>query len=448
MKVLFSNVGMSDPMTIFKDKDDGVFDSAILHIVRYYRPDKIYLFMSKEICEFDELDNRYERSIHLLDKNIKVYKIKKNQLCDVQRFDSFYDEYEKNIEDIIKENGEESQILCNVSSGTPAMKSALQILAVFSRYQLIPIQVDDPSKGKSKREDLKKIDLKGTNLEDYWILNKDNEKDSDNRTYKSENNHFEFRIQREIIRSFLDSYDYDAAYKIAFLYKYKLDVKTMKSLEFAQKRSILDLTSIRKINKDYDFNLLPYKKDQEIELFEYALWLNRKVKQNLIIDFLRGLNPFMSTALSYLLKNKCYIDIDKYYVSDNSNGRNTGAKMLDPKKCNDETGKEIIKILSDKYKGFDIKRFITEEQLLVIFKNKVDSNLKKVINSFNNLDKLRKEKRNQASHEIVCVKNSDFKNEVSSYIKDIKNILNALGYDVKNNWDSYDKMNDFIYKRL
>ena len=39
-RVLFSTLGMTDPI-----KND--FDGPLLHILRYYQPEKVYLFMTK-----------------------------------------------------------------------------------------------------------------------------------------------------------------------------------------------------------------------------------------------------------------------------------------------------------------------------------------------------------------------------------------------------------------
>lgn len=60
MKVLFSSVGKTDPMSGFND--NKVFDGSYLHILRNYDIDVIYLYLSKEINDFDKLDNRYERA--------------------------------------------------------------------------------------------------------------------------------------------------------------------------------------------------------------------------------------------------------------------------------------------------------------------------------------------------------------------------------------------------
>ena len=52
--VLFSPVGGTDPLS-----NDNYQDGAILHIMRNYHPNKIVLFMSKEIWKNHLEDNRY-----------------------------------------------------------------------------------------------------------------------------------------------------------------------------------------------------------------------------------------------------------------------------------------------------------------------------------------------------------------------------------------------------
>ena len=58
MKVLFSPIGGTDPISNFRD-------GAFLHICRHYKPDKVKFFMSKEIYAYHLKDNRY---IYCLEK--------------------------------------------------------------------------------------------------------------------------------------------------------------------------------------------------------------------------------------------------------------------------------------------------------------------------------------------------------------------------------------------
>ena len=55
-RVLLSCVGTSDPVR-------GYHDGGMLHIMRYYRPQKVYIFLSQEIEDFENRDSRFAKTI-------------------------------------------------------------------------------------------------------------------------------------------------------------------------------------------------------------------------------------------------------------------------------------------------------------------------------------------------------------------------------------------------
>lgn len=62
MKVLFSPIGSTDPIR-------GGHDGAMLHICRYYQPDKVYLFLTGEMSVADKIERVtycFEKMQHLL----------------------------------------------------------------------------------------------------------------------------------------------------------------------------------------------------------------------------------------------------------------------------------------------------------------------------------------------------------------------------------------------
>lgn len=64
-KILFSPVGGTDPMSEW-----NYHDGALLHIARHYKPDEIYLYMSKEILQKHEQDDRYRYCIKKLGERL------------------------------------------------------------------------------------------------------------------------------------------------------------------------------------------------------------------------------------------------------------------------------------------------------------------------------------------------------------------------------------------
>ena len=77
-KILFSPIGGTDPISNFRD-------GAMLHICRIYKPDIVYLYLSKEMCEFQEKDDIYRYCLEQLGKKLDKH------------FES-----EQNLEDIIQ----------------------------------------------------------------------------------------------------------------------------------------------------------------------------------------------------------------------------------------------------------------------------------------------------------------------------------------------------------
>lgn len=441
MKVLFTCVGKSDPLTIFEN--DVIYDASYMQIARHHCPDKIYFYMSKEICEFDEIDNRYEKSIMLLNRHlntkIETYKIKRPELIDVQRFDEFYDDFENIINEIIIENGKDVEILCNVSSGTPAMKATLQILAALSKYKLTPIQVDDPTKGKWQRD----VDLKNYDLDFYWELNSDNDINED-RTYFSKNDKFNFKIQKELLVNLIKSSDYEAAYDLVNSYKYRIDKNVIDLIKFSLDRYNLDT---KEILKSPNKSLLPYLDEEQAKIFEYGLWLKVKIEKREILDFVRGINPFLYEICKYTLNNICKINILKYCHENKKNGVMYLTRQL---MDTDRQGEELLNILDSEFSKYK-NRFLSEKQMLTILYAKLDDDSELQL-SLERLDSLRKKIRNIASHQITCVREEDIIKKlgksVDDYVNIIRIVLACLNFDTSKYWDSYNLMNKKIIEEI
>ena len=167
--VLFSPVGGHDPIANYRD-------GALLHICRCYQPKAVYLYLSQEMCLRNQQDNRYVDALHrleqLLDYHIeKIEVVEKPDLVDVQLFDSFYEDFE-NILDKIKQDYPNTEILVNTSSGTPAMKGALNLIASLSKHKITALQVATPF----KKENPKLEPPEEYDLEAAWECNEDNER--------------------------------------------------------------------------------------------------------------------------------------------------------------------------------------------------------------------------------------------------------------------------------
>ena len=89
---LFSPIGNTDPIKYSRD-------GSMLHIARIYKPDVIYLYLSKEMVDNQKLDQRYTKTLELLGEklnhNFDIHLIERENLIDVQDYDTFYAEFKE-----------------------------------------------------------------------------------------------------------------------------------------------------------------------------------------------------------------------------------------------------------------------------------------------------------------------------------------------------------------
>ena len=207
-RVLFTPVGGTDPISW-----NNLRDGAILQICRKYKPSLVYMYMSAEILENQKKDDRYRYCINQLAERmgieIKVVPIKRPDLHEVQKFNFFYVEFSDLLEKISGELESDDELLLNVSSGTPAMKSALMVLSSLTRMKCRVIQVRTPTKGMNEHnhptEDIKEL----------WECNEDNDPDKyEDRTEEVDCPWIVADQKKRLIRNHVLAYDYEAAISV------------------------------------------------------------------------------------------------------------------------------------------------------------------------------------------------------------------------------------------
>lgn len=449
MKVLFTPIGKTDPMSISEYKhQQNIYDASMMHICRFYDFNKVIIYMSKEICEFDAIDNRYEIALNLLKeycgKKFEIEKIRKQEDTDPHLFDKYYDEFESIIKAQIDEYGNDTEIYVNVSSGTPGMKMALTFISALSKYRITALQVSDPNRGRGQRKD----DLNDYDVEGYWEDNEDNKISTPERITVLKTPNMQFRIQKESLLSMFDNYEYNAAYNFILDASARLDPSILELAEFAKERYALNKNKYLKIQKNNNWDFIPYKQDGRIDLFEFALLMNIKVEKKELLDFCRCITPFLYQSSMMILKDLFHINLEQYI---DYNGKLTRLNLQ-----NDQLGMRILSILDDSYSSYYSNRKyedsrLTQAQCINII-NGLETKNKKLISAINDLDEFRQELRNQASHEIVCITQEyiekTVKHSLNHYVNCMKTILKSLNYDVTNHWDSYLKMNQYIKDKI
>lgn len=322
-RILFSAVGSTDPIA-------GQHDGAILHILRHYDVDEVYLYYSKEMCELEEKDNRYLYCIEKLQElkgvNFTINKLKRPEVVDVHIFDFFLKEFKTLTDEILKE--EDCELLLNVSSGTPAMKSALQLIGVISDRKVTTVQVSTPGKAYNDSRE----DVKGDyEVELQWELNMDNEESHINRCAVSSDINYTFELKKEIIKKQIDSFDYVAARDIALTMQEFLNPEAVALLQAAAYRIKLDRKQCLKYLKNIKYTMYPHQSSNECDVFEAFMLSKIKIYREEYIDFLRGISPLFFALLEKIIYKQFGVDLNDYYnVTKGLNG--TMFKKWDPKK--------------------------------------------------------------------------------------------------------------------
>lgn len=444
--ILFSPVGSTDPIS-------GQHDGALLHITRTYRPDLIYLYMSKEMCELEDRDSRYtyclDKLKELCGMDFEVQVIRRPELVDVHIFDTFLDEFQQIITGILSEN-EECELLLNVSSGTPAMKSALQVIAAMSEKNKIPVQVASPKKAYNDSRE----DVKGEYLVDLqWELNEDNAEDYENRCTVSSSINMAARMKKEIIKKHINAYDYVAALAIAEDMEGFISEDAIRLMKAGVSRLRLDRNTCDKLMAKDSYDIFPFKGREECRIVEYIILQYLKLKKDEYIDFVRGMSPLIFIAVIRIIEKTCGYDLDNItYLDPEMQKKGIFTRKWKPAAESDDDVKAARIIVN-------VGKFVSNDEAYKLLKI-IASDDKEVLELVKELREIEKLLRNPVAHNIASVSptvikeftaNKFRKNGYSAndIMKMLVKLVRKAGINIKNeDFSSYDRMNREIEARL
>jgi CRISPR type III-A/MTUBE-associated protein Csm6 len=435
-KILFSPIGGTDPISNYRD-------GAMLHICRVYQPDYVYLYLSKEMLEFHRKDNRYQYCLDRLGEQLghhfEVEYIEREDLVEVQVFDSFMEEYREILQYIVKKHPNSTYYL-NVSSGTPAMKSSLQILSVLSDVKMIPIQVKTPVEMLNPHLE----DRTDYDVEIYWECNNDNEA-FENRCKESKGQNLLDQIKKQIIEKHILAYDYVAALSVAEQLVKPLSKKTMAYLQAARWRQQLNIYGIQKELCPYQGQILPIKNEKYRNIFEHLLNLQVKLSKEEYVDFVRGLTPVIADFFQMALKQYGGINYVNYVRKDRK-----GIERWDLKKINQN--QQLNRTLSQAFHG-QFKEGPVYSSTLVYLIEEFSEN-EKIKQLSREIRDIETNTRNLPAHEIVSVTKDWIVKHSKGYqpeeiLEMLKEYAMMLDMGVKKeDWNSYDQMNEEIIRLL
>lgn len=437
--ILFTPVGGTDPISA-----SNCYEGAVLHICRYYKPDKVILYMSREMLENQEKDNRYlyclERLEKLQSRTIEYEIVERRELSNVHEFDYFYEDFRAIIQNIYASMKEGDSLLLNISSGTPAMKSGLLVLQTIGEFPATLIQVATPEKGMNEHIH------KGYDVETLWDLNQDNLPDAKNRCKEITCPSLKKIKQEEIIKKHIEAYDYNAALSVTETMKQE-DVRKYRSIiELASRRVLLDFAGVDKIARQTGFDCIPVKASSDRKLFEYALNMDVRLKRGEYVDFIRAITPLLVDLFELVLKKQCGVDINDY--CEVKKYKKVSRRQWSESKLQKTEVKQVLdKAFQGKFNGTDIYA-VHLKYLIDHFSD--NSTLKELVEKLRSVEE---QIRNDAAHDVISVTEETIIQKTgftsTKIMQMIQNIFYYTGISVKKEyWKSYDEMNMRILKEI
>lgn len=293
-KIFFSCFGTTDPVR-------GMRDGGMLHILRFYRPEAVYLFLSREIAELDRADQRIEKTFAYLQENWDGYCPEvirqETDISDPSDMDILLEPMQALFQRAATEHPE-VEILINLSSGTPQMQVILAQLALDSRYHCRGIQVKNPERASGRAE--------RTNSGRYPVdealgLNDDEEPDAPNRCCEPRL----LAVRREAVRSRLNGLLAQRNYAAIAQMGGELPApipKLARHLDyrshFQLKQAEQEAAGLTGLKLQAGRGSYPYP---VYELLEYFAVLKNLVYLKRYTDFMLRLNPFLVRLQRILL---------------------------------------------------------------------------------------------------------------------------------------------------
>lgn len=456
-KILLTFAGNTDPTR-------GEHDGPIIHICRYYKPDKIYLILTKEMEERDEEPyNIYERAIkeNLKGYNPEIFHINTG-IEEAHHFDIYFNWIYETFEKIKKEE-KDAEIYLNMTSGTSQMTINLLMYYIDSfDLNLIPIQVETyTGQSNQSKENNKTVD-KNYDVEAEAICNLDNEEKT--RTYRiviPNLKKYSRILTKNQIQKMLEQYKYEAISELLKrnIFDKNLELNTL--VNFAIERTNLKgLDCNKKLyslnNKNYD-KLYYFTKDKNIskisdwyQIVDYFTLANIKQKTEDISAYTLMLEPIIVRIYLSILKDLMKINLEKLFK------RDTNGYKIELKRLEEGLKKMLKEDLKKTYLKDDV--YISAQVLTCTIKYYLKKEKKLDINYFNSFSKTLakiKNVRNTLAHELKSINREDFNRESGTTIEQVntkildffEKFYKQYGYK-KEMVEVYDNLNKEINKLL
>lgn len=446
-KVLFSPLGHTDPVS-------GEYEGSFLHILRLCRPRKAYIYLSRDIAERDKKDNRYELfAKRLCEKEgfeCEIIKEKEKGSVRANDFEAFYQPFEEIVEKMAAEN-EGSEILVNVSSGTPQMKNACNLLCAVSKHKLVPVQVDSPISRQQPQDDF--------DTEKSWagLEGVNPNRPATDRLRLVESHNLRARFTLEYIKILMGAYDYVGALELAKEIGDHLNPDGIRLLEAAAKRLAQDKSFTQTLDREEKEKMLLRGDESARSIYEYLLYLGVRRERGELMEFLRGLSPVLTDLYYAYLKIVCKIDAKENFCDYDEKNKLYQMKAqklrdYDPKLLDHCEG-----ALNSAFRDSDLSG--NNLSFLIGYYSE-DEDLK---TNVRRLQAYERNLRNKAAHEIVCVNEKWIEENGTARSKRdrklypqasvfilmlMQSIFEKTYPNSQPDWEGYPKMNRLIEEKL
>ncbi len=405
--VLFSCVGTTDPVR-------GYRDGGMLHVLRHYRPKKVYVFLTEEMEAHEAEDQRYSKTLQYVREHWENYDVacefvyshlvNPNDLDVVAK--PLYDCFDR----ILQENPEDD-ILINLSSGTPQMKTILSMIAMDGNVRTIKgIQVASPE-GKSGT-------TVRTNVNDYAVeeeleCNEDEDPAAPNRCTEPKLSSIERDRTRAQVRKLIEQRDYRALE--AFGSKLPESIRLL-ARHLAMRNDLQSPEAEKtgmEIKQTLGLDLYPHKgnwKDSKAQpykdLSEYYLLLRNLEKTRRYSEFVLRLNPFMTELLQHILQN-CLPENAKHVIQTNRRDGKTRLLGTALRDVLPDVAEQVERTCKFTLDDRDFGMRVCVPLLTIVGKDKVPSY---VMDVFIACERLNDGERNRLAHQLHAVTEEDIKN--------------------------------------
>lgn len=302
MSILYTPAGDTDPIR-------DCYDGAMLHIIRTHRPQYVRIFLSAEMSAKEKNRHIYSKAIEYNVPECKFDFIY-TDIVNVQLMEELVPLAEGFLE--LRKEFPEEEILLNLSSGTPQMKTVMSFLATdFENVRAI--QVDSPQRASNRTahatQDNEDINVVIEN-------NFDNVPDYTCRCHEAPLSLLRrYSIRHQLI-SLINNYEYRAALTMYNKNKIMFVEETGKLLRHADLRSKLLINEAFKgMGKENIYNNNSVKK-----LNEFLMVMELHQRKGELAEFIPKLTPFLYELLLYYFENHVALKLERFcYRKRNNN---------------------------------------------------------------------------------------------------------------------------------